>query len=714
MSAQHEQRRFFNRELSWIAFNERVLCEALNTDNPLLERLKFLCIVANNFDEFFMIRVASIRRQIRRGNLAADPAGYTPLAQRDAIRERVQSLIERQYDCFVQDILPSLEKEGLRLLSPSRFDAEQTRFISQLFEEQIFPSLSPVRIDEKTGKIPYIGNLKLHTAFLVEADRDAENGAPLSPAEDAVLAIVPIPETLSRIVYLPGEGVAFTLLEHIVMSRAQRLFPGCRILERAVFRVTRDADFSVDEERDADFVEAMEEVIESRASSLPIRLSIDQGGGLIRQRLVEALELEEGQVHPSPNPIDLGELMGLTGLPGFDHLRYERWRPRESPELPNDKPVRESLAHGDALLYHPYESFAPVVRLIQEAAVDPDVLAIKMTLYRTSGKSPIVRALEEAAENGKQVIVLVELKARFDEERNIEWAQRLEQAGVIVVYGIARLKVHAKALLIVRRENDKVKRYVHLGTGNYHDKTANLYTDIGLLTTRDDIAYEVNLFFNAITGYSAIPVLKQLVMAPSALKPRLIAMIDREAAKSTPENPGRIQAKLNSLSDIDVIEALYRASAKGVRIELNIRGICMLVPGVKGLSEHIRVTSIVGRYLEHARVVYFHNGGTEEYYCSSADWMARNLERRVELMFPVDDPKHRRHLRRILDAHFRDNVQAHELKADGSYERISAGKKTRFSSQRRLYERAVERESTGLPANTREFEVRRKTPGKRS
>ena len=712
MSKKKDTARFINRELSWIAFNRRVLGEALNERNPLLERLKFLCIVSNNFDEFFMVRVASLLRQIRRENFAADPAGMSPQQQLQAIRTEVTDMLVQQYDCFNQQLVPALAREGIRLVPPSAFDSEQNHFITQLFEQEVFPILSPVRIDPR-GYVPYIGNLRLHAAFLIQADPDSRtdgSDGPLAASEDPVLVIVRVPRSLSRIIYLPGEDTSFALLEQVILSYAPRLFPGCRILERAVFRVTRDADFSVDEERDEDFVEAMEQVVETREQSRAVRLTINQSEGRIREQLTEALEIPDDQVYTSDDPLDLSAFMKVTGLPGYDELRYPTQRPRETPELPADQPVWESLAHGDALLYHPYESFAPVVRLLQDAATDPGVLAIKMTLYRTSGSSPIIKALEEAAENGKQVTVLVELKARFDEERNIGWAHRLEQAGAIVVFGIARLKVHAKAMMIVRRERNRVVRYVHMGTGNYNDKTATLYTDIGYLTSREDIAYEASLFFNAITGYSAIPVLKQLIMAPAPLKARLIAMIDREAARSSTESPGRIQAKLNSLSDTDVIEALYRASKKGVQIELNIRGICMLVPGVKGLSEHIRVTSIVGRYLEHARVVYFQNGGSEEYYLSSADWMSRNLERRVELMFPIDDTRHQRHLRRILDAHFADSFNAHELAPDGSWTKVRPDGSA-FSSQQHLYERAAEREHSRHPANTREFNVRRKAPG---
>jgi polyphosphate kinase len=524
---------------------------------------------------------------------------------------------------------------------------------------------------------------------------------------------VQIPRALDRVIFLPEEDSvkSFALLEHVIIENAELLFPGYGIRESVLFRVTRDADFAVDEERDDDFVEAMEQVLERREFSEPVRLSLNRDDGELAPILIESLGMDPVDVYVKDEPLDLGGLMDLTFHPDFDSLRQERWRPVDPPQLPEDADVWETIMRQDVLLHHPYESFEPIVRILEEAAEDPRVLAIKMTLYRTSGDSPIIQALERAAENGKQVTALVELKARFDEERNIGWAERLERAGVIVVYGIAQLKVHAKAAMIVRREQNGVKRYAHLGTGNYNDKTAKLYTDLGFLTSRDDLTYEVSLFFNAITGYSAIPVLNKLSMAPTALKSRLLQLIRREAMRTSADNPGLIMAKLNSLSDPEVIEALYAASQAGVRIQLNVRGICLLVPGKKGLSENISVVSIVDRFLEHSRAFYFYNEGKEEVYCASADWMPRNLERRVELMFPVEQPDLRSQVKYILRTCMADSTKSHRLEPDGRYVRNRPSDDAEpIRAQAVFYENAKTQAESADPANRKEFSVRRKPP----
>ena len=481
--------------------------------------------------------------------------------------------------------------------------------------------------------------------------------------------------------------------------------------DQCLFRVTRDADFGVDEERDEDFMEAMEQVIETRDFSDAVRLNINHGSPQLRQILTEAFELAESEVYETPDPLELRNLMDIAGIDGYDHLRDEPWKTMQSAWVDEDETMWENIQRRDILLHHPYESFDPVVRLVQEAATDADTLAIKMTLYRTSGNSPIVKALERAAENGKQVSVLVELKARFDEERNIGWAQQLERAGVIVVYGIARLKVHSKALMVVRRERRGIKRYVHLGTGNYNDKTARLYTDLGLLTADDQLAYEVGLFFNSITGYSVIPGLKKLSMAPIALKNRVLELIGRESSRAQSAGSGLIIAKMNSLADPDVIQALYEASQNGVEIRLNVRGICMLVPGVPGLSENIRVVSVIDRYLEHSRIFWFENGGHPETYLGSADWMPRNLEKRVELMFPVENRDIQRRIRKMLDLFFQDNCKAHELAPDGTWTRVQPHKNApRIRAQETAYQRIRERLSGDEPENRQEFKVRRRPP----
>ncbi|MFP4114876.1 MAG: polyphosphate kinase 1 [Spirochaetota bacterium] len=704
---------FINRELSWIEFNARVLHQAIRRDVPLLERLKFLCIVTSNFDEFFMVRVASVKRQIKRGDFVQCPSGIPPSALLRRIIDRTHELVDRKYDCLLNDVLPGLAEHGLVMRRPGEYTPTQSAFLNKLFQEEILPVLTPIRA---TGgqQVPYVTNLRLHAAFTLEPHQDvhliAEDGEDRS---GEYLAIVQIPASLERIILLPDDSatVSFALLEDVVIQHAAALFPGYRVTENCLFRVTRDADMGVDEERDEDFLEAMEQVLAHREFSEAVRLSISGGAGRLKAILSRTVGIDESEVFDNAGPLDVGEFMKLTSLTGFDDLRFPRWPHFDPPRVKPDEPLWDEVKKADVSFHHPYESFEPVVRLLEDAAKDPGVLAIKMTLYRTSGDSPIVRALEEAAEAGKQVTVLVEIKARFDEERNITWAQRLERAGVIVIYGIARLKVHAKALVIVRREQNAIRRYVHLGTGNYNDKTARLYTDFGLLTARPDVAYEAGLFFNAITGYSAIPALNKLIMAPVGMKARLLQLIEREALRAQSDMPARILAKLNSLADQEVIEALYRASQAGVEIKLNVRSVCMLVPGVPGLSRNITVVSIVDRYLEHARLVYVHNGGSWEIYASSADWMPRNLERRVELMFPIEDEAARTRAAEALEMAFQDNTNAHVMQPDGTYIPVTRRKGEQVvRSQELFHERARERAHEQDGANEKVFEVRRRPP----
>jgi len=699
--------------LSTLEFNARVLGEALDRTNPLLERLKFSAIVSSNLDEFFMVRVAGLLRQRRKGSATRDESGLSPHEQLDRIDARVREILKAQYDCLHEELFPALAAEGLRLLRPGEYTGAQSSFLKERFREEIFPVLTPVRVDPD-AELPIPGNLRLHVAFMLEAQESAQRESAAVFAEPSesgrLVAIVQIPPSLERIIRMPAGdgGGGYTLLEEVIIQQAESLFSGYRIVESLPFRVTRDADLGVDEERDEDFLEAMQQILESREHSRAVRLSVVSNEGHLAGFLQGKLGLETSQVYEVPGPLDLGGLMDLAQAPGFDHLREEPWTPRWPAALSGEEELWDLLKRRDVLVHMPYESFEPVLRLLQDAARDPGVLAIKMTMYRTSGDSPIVRALEQAAENGKQVMALVELKARFDEERNIQWAQRLERAGVIVVYGIAELKVHAKAMMIIRREESGIVRYVHLGTGNYNDKTAKLYTDLGLFTTSRDLAYEVGLFFNAITGYSAIPALNRICISPTAMKGRVIQLIDREAMRSTPDDPGLIMAKMNSLSHPEVIEALYRASQQGVRIKLNVRGICMLVPGVPGQSENIEVLSIVDRFLEHSRMFYFRNGGVDELYLSSADWMPRNLDRRVELLFPLQDRSLLKRGRQILEAFFRDNVKARVLQADGSYVRRRPDGATAFRAQQYFAEQAQAAADAEEPANRKEFDVRRR------
>lgn len=699
---------FFNRELSWLEFNRRVLEEAMDPSVPLLERLKFLCIVSSNFDEFFQIRVAYVKRQILLGNQVNCPSGLRPSEQLDRIRKEVREIVDLQYRTLYEEILPGLASHGIRYLKPTEWDLKHLEYIETLFERELFPVLTPIRVSPGPS-FPAIRNLRLYIAYLLEKEPGVEDGE----EGNERIALIQVPESFPRIVYLPSEEdkIAFTVLEYVIQKYGERLFPGYQVQDSFVFRVTRDADLGVDEERDDDFIDAMVEVLAQREQSPAVRLSCVKGSERLRDSIAAMVDLGLPDVYEIPGPLDLGSLMSLVSLSGFESLRDVPWNPLPSPSLPEDEPYWSVLSRTDVLLHHPYESFHHVVTFLNQAATDPDVLSIKITLYRTSFDSPIIQALEQAVRNKKQVTALVELKARFDEERNIEWASRLEKAGVIVIYGVAHLKVHAKALLVVRREGNTVRRYAHLSTGNYNEKTARLYTDIGLLTSREDITYELALFFNAVTGYSAIPNLRRLAMAPTGLKGRLLTLIEREIARTTKESPGLIMAKMNSLADTDIISALYRASQAGVRVLLNVRGICMLVPGVEGLSDRITVVRIVDRFLEHSRIFYFQNGGSEEVYCASADWMNRNLERRIELMFPIDQRELRKRLIQLLKLYFKDNQKASLLLPSGEYVRKKPEKGEPFIRvQHVLYQEMVTLSKSADKIEKKEFLVRRKQP----
>ena len=684
-----ESVRYFNRELSWIEFNARVLEEARQKDVPLLERLRFLTIVSSNFDEFFMVRVASLKAQCSRNPEWKDEAGITVREQLERISLRVHELVHIQYECLLKEILPGLAAEGMPYVSPERYTQAQTRYLDSFFMSDVFPLLTPLRTNNKSV-FPSIGNLRLHAAFLLRNNMAVPTGPLASfletsgvlrePASAAAqesvappIAIVQIPASIHRIVWLPEmDGKrCFTLLDDVVRTFGQRLFPGFSIEETLLFKVARDADFAVDEDRSEDFIAAIQEVLVSRLSSVPVRLICTGESPSILSFLRDSMALREADIYAVPGPIDLSTLSELANAEGFDRLRNPVWKNYWPVDLPADVPLWDELKRTDVLLHVPYNSYEPVIRFINDAADDPSVLAIKMTLYRTSGDSPIVRALERAARAGKHVTAFVEIKARFDEERNISWAHRLEEVGVIVVYGIARLKVHAKILLVVRRETDGIRRYVHLSTGNYNDRTARFYVDMSLFTSNVEIANDATLFFNMISGYSAIMSTRRLVMAPVDLKPRLLSLIDREIDRSVPEKPGLIIAKMNSLADPEIINALYRASNAGVRVLLNVRGVCMLVPGVTGMSEHITVVSIIDRYLEHTRIFWFENDGADELYLASADWMPRNLDRRVELMFPVLQESIRKNILGVLNLYFTDNRKAHYLQSDGSWIRRS-------------------------------------------
>jgi polyphosphate kinase len=704
---------FFNRDLSWIDFNRRVLEEGLRPELPPLDRFRFLSIVSSNFDEFFMVRVAAMKRAFRAG-AGPDPAGLSPEQQLKETAEKTRIILGRLYDCLEGEVFPALARGGLELLRPDGYSLPLMDHLESYFMREVYPVLTPLRLEED-GEFPSIGSRSIYAAFLLSP------GEP--PEGEERTAIVKIPPALNRIIPLPsgGEGrTRWALLDDVILTWGGYLFPGYQVQEGMVFTINRDADFSVDEKRDEDFIEAMEEVIQSRDSSRAVRMVYTPESRRLRDELARRLDLAGEDLYEVPGPLDPGSLADLGQTRGFDALRI---KPRKnyphpafsaalspSPGSPGEDPIWERISQGDLLLHVPYQSFEPVVRFFQEAAGDPRVISIKAALYRTSGDSPIVNALETAALRGKHVTALVELKARFDEERNISWANRLERAGVIVIYGLARLKVHAKICLVVRREQGGVKRYVHLATGNYNDRTAKIYEDLGLFTAREDIAFDAGLFFNMITGYSAILSTQKLLAAPIALKRRLLELIDREARRSTPENPGRILGKMNSLADPEVIDALYRASKGGVKVQLIVRGICMLIPAAPGLSENISVRSVIDHYLEHSRIIYFANAGEEEIYLSSADWMPRNLERRVELMFPVLQEDHRRQLLDTLEAYLRDTCQAWTLGRDGTWTRAAPlpGEEP-FRVQEYLLSRAaLAAEAAGdIPG---EFIVRRSPP----
>ena len=711
------QERYFNRELSWLEFNARVLYQGLNKELPLLERLQFLSIVTSNFDEFFQVRVASLKRLLAENPSYVDVSGLSPQMVLTSISARAHQIIRTQQECLMADILPELAIEGLVYITPLQYTQQQSEYLNGVFNSEIFPLLTPLRTD--TEAFPHIKNLTTYAAFLlspIKGIKMASGSEEFRGREDSPrIALVEIPEGVPNIYWLAANGSSgvhgrqFALLQDVVAAFGTKLFPGFDVEETLLFKVARDADFAVDEDAGKNFIHAMEDVLIQRKSSFPVQMTCNASSPKIQKFLMEKLELSEEDVYRVDQIINPGDLMELREADEGGALSFERWEHFYPADLPEEEPYWDTLKLHDKILHVPYESYDPVVKFISDAADDDDVLAIKMTLYRTGRNSPIIDALERAAQRGKQVVVLVELKARFDEERNIAWANELEQAGVTVIYGLVNLKVHAKVLMVIRRESDTIRRYVHLATGNYNTQTAKLYSDISLFTANPQIANDATLFFNLVTGYSTLQNMNCLSMAPVTIKSRLIAMINREIERSTAENPGLIIAKMNSLTHEEVISALYKASQAGVKVLLNIRGICMLVPGVEGLSENIRVVSIVDRYLEHSRIFYFQNGGTPELYCSSADWMNRNLDRRIELMFPILDKVAFEDVKSILDTYFSDNTTAMELQSNGSWQPVERGKKEEpVRAQEVLYKKYRQLEEKKPTAGETKFEVRRK------
>ena len=667
---------FYNRELSWLKFNLRVLKEAMFKAAPLLERLKFIAISASNLDEFFMVRVAGLWNSLDNGVEKLDATGLSVKEQLEAISESAHEQIRTQTK-YLMALLGEMDAVGLHFRRVENLSDVGKDWLEEYYREVIYPVLTPMAVDA-SRPFPFLANKTQNLAVeLIKSDGEQSMG------------LIQVPSVLDRILEIPSEERrTFVFLEDVIASHCQDLFKGCQILDVVPFRVTRDSDLDLEEEDSVDLLKEVEESLRKRKRGAAVRLEIFKtNNSRIKKFLEENLDVSDLEIYEINGPLDPTCFFKFTGLKGMWPWLHEPFVPQRPLELPDDSDLFAAIRQNDILLHHPYESFDPVVKLVSDAADDPRVLAIKQTLYRVSGNSPIVAALARAAENGKQVTVLVELKARFDEENNILWARRLEKAGCHVIYGLVGLKTHAKIILIVRKEDNGIKRYVHLGTGNYNDSTAKLYTDLGLMTANDEFGIDASAFFNLLSGYGEPPVWNKLVMAPLGLREKIYALINNEIKMAQSGKEGRIIAKMNSLIDYPVIQKLYEASAAGVHIDLIVRGICGLRTGIEGISDNITVRSIVGRQLEHSRIFWFANGGEEQLYLSSADWMPRNLNDRVELFFPVETEEHIRRIKGLLDLYLRDNVGAHMMQSNGTYRRVH-NKLEPVSAQATLYEMA--------------------------
>ena len=701
MNEEKKRSRYENRELSWLQFNKRVLGEARDKQNPLLERGKFLSISASNLDEFFMVRIASIKDMEDAGFKGKDIAGLTPEEQLLLLSEETHSFIRGQYRTLKRSLLPKLEEEGIVILTDhEKLSKQQAEFADKFFDKQLYPILTPMAVDS-VRPFPLIKNKALHLAVLLmqKEGKGIRKNAQKKKRPD--IALLPVPAGIPRLVNLPvkeesTQRKCFILLEEILKRNIHKLFTGCQVLSASSFRLIRNADLSIEEEEAEDLLIEIEKKLKKRQWGQVIRLDLESGmDKKLTSFLVESLHVKESSVYELDGPPDLTFFMELYSSCDYDEYKYEPFEPARTPGLLPGTDLFEKIRQQDILLYHPYESFEPVVEFVKNAAKDPDVLAIKQTLYRVSGHSPIVEALAEAAIGGKQVTVLVELKARFDEAHNIEWARKLEQAGCNVIYGLVGLKTHCKITMVVRREGDKILRYIHLGTGNYNDSTARLYSDLGLFTANEEMGEDATALFNMLSGYSEPRKLSLLCMAPLWLKDRFLELIRREEKNAKAGKSAGIIAKMNSLCDRDVIDALYEAAEAGVKIDLVVRGICCLKTGLGKLSGNITVRSIVGRFLEHARIFRFENGGDPEFYLASADWMPRNLERRVELLFPVLSEPLKKRLDHILSDQLNDTVKARRLKPDGSYKKADLRSEERFDSQMAALELAAKTEESG-------------------
>ncbi|MBM81891.1 MAG: polyphosphate kinase 1 [Planctomycetaceae bacterium] len=663
-----ESSHYLNRELSWLEFNQRVLEEAQDSSLPLIERLRFLTITASNLDEFFMVRVGGLQVLSRQGGTGRDPAGLSTDEQLVQISERTHTITQEQYRCYLDDVDKKLAAEGIKRVRPGEVTHRQATHLKRIFESEIFGVYTPMAIEPDT-EFPLLINRTLNVAVQLEP-ADGTNNESAEPR----FAIIPLGRSQLRFITLPSEGgYEYMLLEDVIDMFSQRLFPGEGVVETIPFRITRNADLSVQEDDASDLMTEMEQVLDARVVGHCARLELaSRASDELLQFLVNGLEVSDLSIYSIDGPLDLSAFTQLTDISGYDSLKYQTWTPRPSLFIDPTVGMFDAIAARDIVLYHPYENFDPVLSLIEEAAADPDVLAIKQTLYRTSDNSPIADALARAARHGKFVTAIVELKARFDEAQNIERARMLEQSGVQVIYGVKGLKTHAKLCIVVRREPHGIQRYVHFGTGNYNEATARIYSDVSFLTCNEELGADAISFFNAVSGYSQPQTFRKLAAAPIGLREKLLELIESETDRKEQGQEASITAKLNSLVDPEVIQALYKASKAGVQIRLNVRGICCLKPGVKGLSENITVVSIIDRFLEHARILLFHHGGDQLLFISSADWMPRNLDRRVELMVPIEDRLCKERLIDILETSFLDNVKSSRLEPNGLYQRLQA------------------------------------------
>ena len=720
---------FYNRELSWLLFNRRVLEEAKDSSLPLFDRLKFLSITSSNLDEFFMIRVASLKDMVQVKYNKKDISGMTPAEQLAAINERTHLFVKDQYDIFNRSLIPALEKEGVHVLSHyENLSEKQSKYVDRYFTDEVYPVLTPMAVDS-SRPFPLIRNKTLNIGAILRMKKDKTAGGQFrdlylshgskkkgADSNDTDFATVQVPSVLPRFVEIPSEQKGektFILLEQIIEKNIGKLFVNYEIESVFPYRIMRNADLSIEEDEAADLLIEIERQLKKRQWGQAIRLEVEAGmDKRLLKKLRQELKIKEEDIFKINGPLDFTFLMKLSGLEGYDKLRTPKYTPQPAKWLNGEDHLFDQIRDHDVLLHHPYETFDPVVDFVKQASKDPNVLAIKQTLYRVSSHSPIIASLAAAAENGKQVTVLVELKARFDEENNIIWARKLEQAGCHVIYGLVGLKTHSKITLVVRKEEDGIRRYVHLGTGNYNDSTAKLYTDMGLLTCRKAIGEDATAVFNMLSGYSEPAFWNKLAIAPIRLRDRFTQLINREKEFAKKGKKAFIRAKMNSLCDAGIISSLYEAAAAGVKIELVVRGICCLKTGMPGISENITVRSIVGDFLEHSRIFHFYNNGFEEVYMGSADWMPRNLDKRVEILFPVEDDALKAEVIHILDIQLADNEKARILQKNGTYRRAAKGGHAKLNSQKYFCEEAkrAQKERKKQNKNTHTFEPLHSVP----